>query len=223
MKMKMKYTEQAVETLDDAGSVIANKNIEIEQLRQRVAELEILLAEAYADSDEVLRPRVAELEKERDELISKNQNLFNALILSTQKKDSLYASIKAASGHLNLYGLFSCVEGDSYDPECADKNVRKANQILRAELTTEIIKPILKERTDMPIERVQAYEQWGKDMAERDKATQYWQIAEGRCDALIKQRDELVATLETIVKDDSRNPTLMVMIAEEAIASVKEK
>ena len=36
----MKYTEQAVETLDDAGSVIANKNIEIEQLRQRVQELE---------------------------------------------------------------------------------------------------------------------------------------------------------------------------------------
>ena len=40
MKKKMKYTEQAVETLDDAGSVIANKNIEIEQLRQRVAKLE---------------------------------------------------------------------------------------------------------------------------------------------------------------------------------------
>ena len=39
----MKYTEQAVETLDDAGSVIANKNIEIEQLRQRVAELEYQL------------------------------------------------------------------------------------------------------------------------------------------------------------------------------------
>lgn len=36
----MKYTEQAVETLDAAGGVIANKNIEIEQLRQRVAELE---------------------------------------------------------------------------------------------------------------------------------------------------------------------------------------
>ena len=45
MKMKMKYTEQAVETLDDAGSVIANKNIEIEQLRQRVAELEAVLRE----------------------------------------------------------------------------------------------------------------------------------------------------------------------------------
>lgn len=89
---------------------------------------------------------------------------------------------------------------------------------------------ILKERTDMPIERVQAYEQWGKDQAEiaalktrlelddshridgisaRDetirlqdeqiaaaqaeiaalkeqveKVTRYWQVAEGRCDAL---------------------------------------
>ena len=32
----MKYTEQAVETLDDAGSVIANRNIEIEQLHEQV-------------------------------------------------------------------------------------------------------------------------------------------------------------------------------------------
>ena len=46
MKMKMKYTEQAVETLDDAGSVIANKNIEIEQLRQQVAEKDEVIAEA---------------------------------------------------------------------------------------------------------------------------------------------------------------------------------
>lgn len=92
-----------------------------------------------------LRQRVQELEKERDGLISKNQNLFNALMVSTHKKDSMYASIKAASGHLNLYGLFSCVEGDSYDPECADKNVRKANLILRTELITEINKPAGKE------------------------------------------------------------------------------
>ena len=47
--MKMKYTEQAVETLDDAGSVIANKNIEIEQLRQRVAELEEVRDAALAE------------------------------------------------------------------------------------------------------------------------------------------------------------------------------
>ena len=102
----------------------------------------------YAHLEEQItasQQRVAELEKERDGLISKNQNLFNALMLSTQKKDNMYASIKAASGHLNLYGLFSCVEGDSYDPECADKNVRKANSILRAELTTEIIRPFCAE------------------------------------------------------------------------------
>ena len=89
-----------------------------------------VLTDAIAEL-ETLRQRVAELEKERDGLISKNQNLFNALMLSTKKKNNMYASIKAASGHLNLYGLFSCVEGDSYDPECADKNVRKANSILR--------------------------------------------------------------------------------------------
>ena len=32
--------------------------------------------------------------------------------------------------------------------------------------------------------------------AERDKATQYWQIAEGRCDALKQQRDDLLAALK---------------------------
>ena len=103
-----------------------------------------VLTDAIAELEQ-LRQRVAELEKERDGLISKNQNLFNALMLSTQKKDSMYMTIKAASGHLNLYGLFSCIEGDSYDPECADKNVRKANSILKAELTTEVIKPAGKE------------------------------------------------------------------------------
>ena len=86
------------------------------------------------DQIQALRQRVAEIEQ-------KNQNLFNALMASTQQKDNLYKSIKSAVGHLNLYGLFSCVEGDSYDPECADKNVRKALSILKSELTTDIIKP----------------------------------------------------------------------------------
>ena len=72
----MEYNEQAIETIDDAGCVIANKNIEIEQLRQRVAELEshvIELQMNLADTEalelgtgEVLektRLRVAELEQ----------------------------------------------------------------------------------------------------------------------------------------------------------------
>ena len=118
------------------------------QRMQMIEKFETLTMSEYetlVSVNEQLRQRVQELEKERDGLISKNQNLFNALMLSTQKKDNMYALIKAASGHLNLYGLFSCVEGDSYDPECADKNVRKANSILRAELTTEIIRPAGKE------------------------------------------------------------------------------
>ena len=80
---------------------------------------------------------------------------------------------------------------------------------------------ILKERTDMPIERVQAYEQWGKDMAERDKATQYWQIAEGRCDALKQQRDGLLKACETYMSHGICDVTYYAI--RNAIATVKEK
>lgn len=48
--------------------VLTDAIAELETLRQRVAELESLLKEAYADADEVLRPRVAELANERDKL-----------------------------------------------------------------------------------------------------------------------------------------------------------
>ncbi len=64
----MKYTEQAVETLDDAGSVIANKNIEIEQLRQRVQELETQLAKNNPLLDEAA-DAIDKLTAERDELL----------------------------------------------------------------------------------------------------------------------------------------------------------
>ena len=65
----MKYTEQAVETLDDAGSVIANKNIEIEQLRQRVQELEERrcevcgYAEHHREHTRCLRAQLAKAEQ----------------------------------------------------------------------------------------------------------------------------------------------------------------
>ena len=65
----MKYTEQAVETLDDAGSVIANKNIEIEQLRQSVAELERSLDSAYQLADHYRDERDA-LKRQRDDLVN---------------------------------------------------------------------------------------------------------------------------------------------------------
>ena len=65
----MKYTEQAVETLDDAGSVIANKNIEIEQLRQCVSELEKEQV-AWRKFIERANNTVSAAEAERDELLA---------------------------------------------------------------------------------------------------------------------------------------------------------
>lgn len=60
--------------------------------------------------------------------------------------------------------------------------------------------------------------------AERDKATQYWQIAEGRCDALKQQRDELLAELEELSLYVAYNGDDWVQKkAKAAIASVKEK
>ena len=65
-------------------------------------------------------------------------------------------------------------------------------------------------------------EQIAKITAERDKATQYWQIAEGRCDALMKQRDELLAALVNIQQVAcSGSPELG--ISSDANASVKEE
>ena len=45
------YNEQVVETLDDAGCIIANKNIIIDNLQARIAELEED-AETYAKKDQ---------------------------------------------------------------------------------------------------------------------------------------------------------------------------
>lgn len=69
---------------------------------------------------------------------------------------------------------------------------------------------------------------------ERDEVHQYWQIAEGRCDALMKQRDELLAAAEAIEIDaeeclDFDECTAMLVPLDsyhkliEAIANVKEK
>ena len=70
------------------------------------------------------------LELRIKDLTAKNQNLFNALMNSTAYSDSLNEQIKRARGHMNLYRLFSCEGGDSYDPECAEKNLDKVMEIL---------------------------------------------------------------------------------------------
>ena len=64
---------------------------------------------------------------------------------------------------------------DKWNFECDD--MREDNKRLEAEIhhwknnhETEVRRArVLKERTDMPIERVRAYEQWGKDLAEIER------------------------------------------------------
>lgn len=64
-------------------------------------------------------------------LRAKNQNLFTALMESTKLTDQLNEKIKAIRGHMNLYRLFSCEGSDSYDPECAEKNLDKVQEVLK--------------------------------------------------------------------------------------------
>jgi len=58
-------------------------------------------------------------------------NLQKALNVSVDYTDELNAKIKMAKGHMNLYRLFSCEGGDSYDPECAEKNLDKVMEVLK--------------------------------------------------------------------------------------------
>ena len=134
----MKYTEQAVETLDDAGSVIANKNIEIEQLRQRVQELE------------------------------KEPSVESGGEFKTWWEIALH--VGAWKNHELDYVHFG------------------SEMAVRA-----FAIHLLKQRDKEESQLIQTI---AKLTTERDEATQYWQIAEGRCDALKQQRDELVAALE---------------------------
>ena len=90
-------------------------DIEVNELRQRVAELDFL----YSEMNETAR-----------KYLTKNQSLFNALMNSTAYSDILNEQIKRARGHMNLYRLFSCEGSDSYDPECAEKNLDKVMEIL---------------------------------------------------------------------------------------------
>ena len=103
--MKMKYTEQAVETLDDAGSVIANKNIEIEQLRQRVAELEMERVDCGKLGLDLCE-QFKQLTAERDAL--------------KQQRDELLAAIKKFLDENNPEGFGCACEPDRLCGPCSE-------------------------------------------------------------------------------------------------------
>jgi|WetSurSiteA1Bulk_404760.scaffolds.fasta_scaffold130619_2 hypothetical protein len=49
----------------------------------------------------------------------------------------MHEQTKAIQGHMNLYWLFSCEGSDSYDPECAEKNLDKVNEYAKALAATQ--------------------------------------------------------------------------------------
>jgi len=94
-------------------------------------------ANSYVTRNVALHNLLAASQQRINELTDKNQNLFNALMNSTAYSDKLNEQIKRARGHMNLYRLFSCEGGDSYDPECAEKNLDKGAEILSETCTND--------------------------------------------------------------------------------------
>lgn len=129
MKMKMKYTEQAVETLDDAGSVIANKNIEIEQLRQRVQELEKERDAAWKEAVEHVEAQqniINELTTERNELRARLLQKMDDCVKAEKQNEQLRQRVAELEKERDrLSGL--CDKWNFECDEMREDNKRLAN------------------------------------------------------------------------------------------------
>jgi len=105
------------------------KTIPIDEAYQRIKE------QIHVGSDDqyitLLKSQNAELGKLVRKLRAEQKNLLAALTASTTYSDELNEKIKTARGHMNLYRLFSCEGSDSYDPEFAEKNLDKVQEILK--------------------------------------------------------------------------------------------
>ena len=77
------YNEQVVETLDDAGCIIANKNIIIDNLQARIAELE---------------EENAHLKKSRENFAVHAEQTLQQLATLTRQRDLAVEALKAIAG-----------------------------------------------------------------------------------------------------------------------------
>lgn len=90
------YNEQVVETLDDAGCIIANKNIIIDNLQARVALISqerngyMEAADRACDERDEFKAKVAELEKENDTLRRIHKESIDILVKELSDKDYEY-------------------------------------------------------------------------------------------------------------------------------------
>lgn len=102
--------------------VIEERNDLLVKVRQQAEQIEGLETE-LAITDIAQRGKLADL-------AAQNQQLREAL--------------KLIRGHINLFHLFSCEGGDSYDPECADRNIDKVLSLAKDALALpDIATPVL--------------------------------------------------------------------------------
>ena len=133
-------------------------------------------------TDEEIK-QVAELEKERDEADRRAgaaERAYKTYLDAAVARDSWLRKAKAQ------WGADSSISFDVVWSEAL---------ALKEQITTLTADLALakhnNEAHDRELERV---------IAERDKATQYWQIAEGRCDALQERIDSLLTTGNAVVE-----------------------
>ena len=76
--------------------------------------------------------RTVELDMLHHNAASYIESLEQQLAHATKQNVRLREHAKAIRGHMNLYRLFSCEGSDSYDPECAEKNLDKVSEYAEA-------------------------------------------------------------------------------------------
>lgn len=109
---------------DDTDIVLEDRRDEIEPLRAQLAKTE-------TERDDLIRA-VADHVTARGELAAQNQQMRRALTY--------------IGGHIRLSRLFACEGGDSYDPECADLNIDKAESFANEALALPVLADVVLNR-----------------------------------------------------------------------------
>lgn len=117
--------------------------VEIAKRDERIASL-IAAGTEYQRQFFEQSDQIKELSEDRDTWKARTEFSFQQRDALAAQNQQLIDMIKQIIGHLNLYHLFSCVSGDSYDPECADLNIDKVRAIAHKALALpDLTSPVL--------------------------------------------------------------------------------
>jgi len=118
------------EKYEELERKLAERDAEIARLSEHCRDF---ASQAETDAG-IIKSDGKEIHYLRQQIALLREALVKVVVISDRKHDAwdeLNAKLKAARGHMNLYRLFSCEGGDSYDPECAEKNLDKVQEILK--------------------------------------------------------------------------------------------